>query len=306
MKKYRIYISIKYRFTLIKKLFRRSYNFLVPFENYGIINQFGRLGNNLQQIALASLYVNKFSKNFYYKDNSYIERIEIINNNRSDKYKNLIKKYEFYSYNDKQSFKSDYPLNEISSEYINSNIQKAFIETIKPNLKFLRQIKIPDNTLVIHIRSGDIFEKDKYPEYVQNPIGYYSELLTKYESSIIVTDKSRNNPVIPKLLELPNVTIKSGDLYEDFNTLFSAKNLATSGVGTFPIAAALISTELENFYYSDVYLSNHLNPKMIKSEKVKHHEYSFNNYIEVGSWKNSKENLEMMMSKEIIINHPGS
>ena len=65
MKKYRIYISIKYRFTLIKKLFRKSYNFLVPFENYGIINQFGRLGNNLQQIALATLYVNKFSKNFY-------------------------------------------------------------------------------------------------------------------------------------------------------------------------------------------------------------------------------------------------
>ncbi len=304
MKKNRLYISIRYRFTLIKKLLRRSYNFLVPFENYGIIHQFGRLGNNLQQIALATLYVNKFSKNFYYKENNFIKRIEIINNNESDKYKNITKKYEFYSYDVKQSFNSDYPLSEISHEFINSNIQKAFIETIKPNLKFLRQIKIPDNTLVLHIRSGDIFEKDKYPEYVQNPIGYYLEILNKYESTIIVTDKSRNNPVIPKLLELSNVTIKSGDLDEDFNTLFSAKNLATSGVGTFPIAAALISTELENFYYSDIYLSNHLNPKMIKNTKVKHHEYSFDNYIEIGSWKNSKENLKMIMSEEIIVNRP--
>tara|TARA_E500000178_G_scaffold356629_1_gene436274 strand:+ start:8157 stop:9077 length:921 start_codon:yes stop_codon:yes gene_type:complete len=304
MKKNRLYISISYRLRLIKKLFRKSYNFLVPFENYGIIHEFGRLGNNLQQIALATLYVNKFSKNFYFNDTTYIKSIEIINNNKSDKYKNIIKKYEFYSYDMKQSFRSDFPLNEISSEFINTNMQKAFIEIIKPNLKFLRQIKIPDNTLVLHIRSGDIFEKDKYPEYVQNPIGYYLDILKKYESTIIVTDKSRNNPVIPKLLELSNVSIKSGDIDEDFNTLFSAKNLATSGVGTFPIAAALISTELENFYYSDLYLSNHLNPRMIKNKKVKHHEYSFNNYIEVGSWNNSKENLQMMMSKEIDINYP--
>ena len=60
MKKYRIFISIKYRLKLIKKVFERTYNFLVPFENYGINKNFGRLGNNLQQIALAVLYVNKY------------------------------------------------------------------------------------------------------------------------------------------------------------------------------------------------------------------------------------------------------
>ena len=58
---------------------------------------------------------------------------------------------------------------------------------------------------------------------MQNPIGYYLDLLKKYKFAIVVTDKSRNNPVIPKLLQLPNVTIQSGEMYEDFNTLFSAK-----------------------------------------------------------------------------------
>lgn len=304
MKKYRIFISIKYRLKLIKKVFERTYNFLVPFENYGINKNFGRLGNNLQQIALAVLYVNKYLKNFYYEESNFIKRIDIVNDNRSNKFRNITKKYEFYNFNEKEPFKSDPPLNEITSEFINSNIQKVFIETIKPNLKFLRQVKIPDNTLVIHIRSGDIFEKDKYPEYVQNPIGYYLDLLKKYKFAIVVTDKSRNNPVIPKLLQLPNVTIQSGEMYEDFNTLFSAKNLATSGVGTFPIAAALMSTNLENLYYSDIHLSNHLNPKMIISKKVKHHVYSFNNYIKVGNWKNSKENLQMMLSEDIKINSP--
>ena len=43
---------------------------------------------------------------------------------------------------------------------------------------------------------------------------------------------------------------------------------------------------------------------MIISKKVKHHVYSFNNYIKVGNWKNSKENLQMMLSEDIKINSP--
>ena len=141
MKKYRIFISIKYRLKLIKKVFERTYNFLVPFENYGINKNFGRLGNNLQQIALAVLYVNKYLKNFYYEESNFIKRIDIVNDNRSNKFRNITKKYEFYYFNEKEPLKAT-SLNEITSEFINSNIQKVFIETIKPNLKFLRQVKI--------------------------------------------------------------------------------------------------------------------------------------------------------------------
>ena len=60
---------------------------------------------------------------------------------------------------------------------------------------------------------------------------------------------------------------------EDFNILSNAKNLATSGVGTFAIAAAMCSKKIENLYYSDLFFNHHLNPTMLK--KVNHIKFKF-------------------------------
>ena len=74
-------------------------------------------------------------------------------------------------------------------------------------------------------------------------------------------------------LKETKVTIHSTTLQEDFNILFNAINLATSGVGTFPIAAALLSNKLRNFYYTDLYSDEHLNPKMVTNKRVNHFKY---------------------------------
>ena len=84
-------------------------------------------------------------------------------------------------------------------------------------------------------------------DYYQNPLIYYLDIIKKFESVIVVTLKKKII-LIEHLANIENVKIQSSSLENDFNTIFNAVNLATSGVGTFPIAAALMSENLKKIY----------------------------------------------------------
>ena len=299
MKKIKIINGLVYRFKMILQYFRYLMNFVIPFNNYAIIEPFGRIGNNLQQIALGSMFSNSKKLNFFYSEDELLEEFSLINNSFHEKFKFFKKKYNFYFYESKNDVFKIFPLQDISEDFIYQNIELTFKEILKPNLKFLKKLDISDDVLVIHIRSGDIFEKNKYPGYVQNPVSYYLPLIQKYKECLIVTEQKRNNPVIPYLLKYDNVKIQSLDKFTDFNTIYSAKNLATSGVGTFPIAAALLSTNLKNFYYSNYFLTEHLNPKMLRNKKVNHFKLEILNYIPHNKWENSENNLKKMVSADV-------
>ena len=87
-------------------------------------------------------------------------------------------------------------------------------------------------------------------------------------------------------------------LEEDTNILLNARNLATSGVSAFPIACALLSQKLENLLVTDIYLEEHLNPKMINKKYVNLENYKVNDYINIGDFKKSTHNLERLLSKD--------
>ena len=69
-----------------------------------------------------------------------------------------------------------------------------------------------------------------------------------------MTSHEKNNPVFEELLKCKNIRIQSSSMENDFNTLSNATNLATSGVGTFPIAAALMSNKLKKTYITAIYI----------------------------------------------------
>ena len=78
----------------------------------------------------------------------------------------------------------------------------------------------------------------------------------------------------------------------------NAENLATSGVGTFPIAAALCSSKLKNLYYSDIYFNHHLNPELVRN--VNHVRFRFGNYLKLGShWEGTDNQKNLMVSDQI-------
>ena len=252
----------KYRVRILQFL-----NHFIFIDNYSISYYFSRFGNNLQQIAVGILYSQRISGNFYVQKHPLVKNFSIINNQIANYFFVLKKHYRFFYFKEKKDFPKY-----IDASYIENNIEDTFKSYLRPNIPFLKELQIPEDTLVIHIRSGDIFYKPIL-SYFQNPINYYKTLIQNYEKVILVTSAEKNNPVVRELLKETKVTIHSTTLQEDFNILFNAINLATSGVGTFPIAAALLSNKLRNFYYTDLYSDEHLNPKMVTNKRVNHFKY---------------------------------
>ena len=242
-------------------------NILLPFKNYTISYYFSRYGNNLQQIANGIIFANKNHSNFYVSNHNNINSFKIINNEINDKFSLFKKKYRFFYFDN--SF--DLPSDSVSVSEFYDAMEDVFKNSIKANISFLSNNIPKENELIIHVRSGDIFTNFK-KDYYQNPLIYYLDIIKKFESVIVVTSEEKNNPVIEHLANIENVKIQSSSLENDFNTIFNAVNLATSGVGTFPIAAALMSENLKNLYYTNLYLKEHLNPKMIKNSKINHYE----------------------------------
>ena len=297
-------MSFYSKITYIKKLLSEKLKFLylvilefIPGNNFSISYYYGRLGNNLQQIANGIAYSEINQTRFTSKFHPHIDIISV----GKRKYF-FIKKYRFFNYQNKRVINEDAPKNAgLSYDKIIPNIHRIFQEIIFPNITFFKNINIPEDTLVIHIRSGDIFEKTKHFDQVQNPLNFYLEIIKNFKDILIITCEARNNPVIKHLLSLKNhnVKIQSSSVEEDFNVLINATNLCLSGVGTFGIAAALLSPNLKNLYYSNLYMKSHLNPEMVDSSKVNKYKYKVYNYLEIGEWMNSYQNIKLMLDSSV-------
>ena len=89
---------------------------------------------------------------------------------------------------------------------------------IVPNFKFSVGLHFDDDTLVIHIRSGDIFAHEHNPphDYTPNPLVYYKNLVESFKKVIVVTENDNYNPIIPELKKYDNVTVKSSTVASDF------------------------------------------------------------------------------------------
>ena len=126
-------------------------------------------------------------------------------------------------------------------------------------IKYISNILvIPDiqskDTLVIHIRAGDIFNKHIHSSYIQPPFEYYRFIIdnNNYKYIIIVTEPDMSNPVILKLVETyPNIHVFSRTLNEDIATIIGAQNLVI-GTGSFAYILSLCSLHLKRLYCFEI------------------------------------------------------
>jgi hypothetical protein len=263
-----------------------------------ISNWYGRLGNNIQQICNGIIFSQVNGDGFFSPPHDLIDQIYF---NNFDK--DQIRSSRFFYYKNFENENKDF---NIDLNYLYKNIRNIALEYVRPNLKVPNLIPFDDETIVIHIRSGDLFEviyeesSQNAPNgiYVPNPLKYYLTLIDMFDTVIVVTEKDSHNPIVEKLKEIPKVTIQSKTLEEDFATLISAKNLASSGVGTFCVSAALCNPNLKNFYCSDLMLTEHLNYNMIVDENVKLNVMKLDNYIQIGEWKNTKKQRDFILNYE--------
>ena len=247
---------------------------------------YGRLGNNIQQCAIGTMVAQEVGGTFKQElDHDIIEKYETTFGSSSEE---QVSKF-FY-------WEGPYREVTLSSGIITRSMRQVCKEFVFPHLRVSR-VSVPDDTIVIHIRSGDVFDKGvaNPDQYVPNPLDFYRQLLDSFDKALVVTEPDEYNPVVEELKRHSKVTVQSLSVEEDFATLMGARNVASSGVGTFAVAAALCSQRIERFYCSNVSISEHLNWHMLVGKEVEVHCMHLDNYIKTGEWRNTDEQRQFIL-----------
>jgi hypothetical protein len=159
------------------------------------------------------------------------------------------------------------------------------------------------DTLVIHIRSGDVFRESPHHSLGQPPLSFYEKVLQHSRpQSVVLVYEDDLNPVISQLrshLEtLPlSYSVHSGDLRSDLRLLLSARQLVT-GNGTFGQALLAISPNLERWY--DFGEGKERFPTSRRRSVVSITDRAGDYVAALGHWENS------LIQRELMVSYPAS
>ena len=264
----------------------------------------GRLGNNVQQVANCLMAAEKYKSVFVQKrDHPIISNFKVNFNTMTD-VSQWNGKGRYYAWegivNCERGELEGGNETGVDRDYIYANMRRICKEYVAPFLKIPRKDTLDNDTIVMHLRSGDNYHRifDPPTNYVPNPLIFYLNLIESFEKCILITEPDDKNPIVHELRKIDKVQIQSSTVAEDFATLMSAKNLALSGVGTFAMAAALCSSNIENLFTTDLFLTEHLNYTMLFNTDVEVHVMELGDeYIPVYpcSWANTEEQRQFIL-----------
>ena len=162
---------------------------------------------------------------------------------------------------------------------------------------------LPASSVVIHIRSGDVFRRDGkvHPGYGQPPLGYYTSIIERegYEDIRLVFE-DRENPVIDALesfLQRRGIrySLPGSCLADDIALLLSARNVI-AGFGTFVPAILALSTNIEHAFFMNG-RPDQLLPKHVICT-VLFDRGSYTSRILRNNWDNSEAARRLMLDYE--------
>ncbi len=264
----------------------------------------GRLGNNVQQVANCIMAAEKYQSTFMQKLDHDIISNYTVDFNTMTGISQWNGKGRYYTWEGlvhcEKGIVEGGNETGVDRDYIYANMRRICKEYVAPFLKLPEKETIGDETIVMHLRSGDNYHRIFNPptNYVPNPLIFYLNLIESFEKCILITEPDDKNPIVHELKKIDKVQIQSSTVAEDFATLMSAKNVALSGVGTFAMAAALCSSNIENLYTTDLLLTEHLNYTMLFNTDVEVHVMELGeDYIPVipCSWANTEEQRQFIL-----------
>jgi hypothetical protein len=260
---------------------------------------FGRLGNNIQQISNGIYYCRKEGIRFTSPDHPMISSIDLPFGTKEQKLDHTKSNNWFYFYNgpDADFSVDEYDLNKhrksICEDYILPNLKIDHSELLDP---------LHADLLVIHLRCGDLYRL--WPAtHPQNPLPYFLELLKLFDNNVMILAEDMSHPFMPTFFEMGlESKIQVLPFRDTYTYLLRAQNLASSGAGSYVISAALCSKNLTQYYCTDLYIENSLNPMMIKDHLNVQMMHLGDKYIKVGGWNNSPEIIDKLFNyKESIL-----
>jgi hypothetical protein len=238
-----------------------------------IQNWVGRLGNNIIQLCNA-IHIALYYKETIELPKHHFFNVNIIKEYFNNNKNNLLIKDNFNFY-----YKSK--IKQISSDAFETNNEETINILLKAFIIKENDIKkLDDDTIVIHIRSGDIFNNNPHPGYIPPPLAYYVNILNNNKfNKIIIISEDTKNPVIDELLKLyPNSCYKKNSLEDDIKIILGATYIIES-VGTFISSLLMLSNNIKQIYSTSMY-----NMKLI------------NYYLLNKPWKNTKEQRDLIIS----------
>lgn len=159
-----------------------------------------------------------------------------------------------------------------------------------------------DDELVIHIRSGDVFQEfsESFPTtYGQPPLAFYTKVVKSREwKKVYLVYENTANPVISALesyLSCAGIPfdIQSGDLRGDIEFLLRAAVLV-AGRGTFMPGIVTISPNARMVYsFEKTYMDW---GKRLPHRRVVDRQGIYRDAVMANNWRNSKEQCELMIS----------
>jgi len=180
---------------------------------------------------------------------------------------------------------------------------------------------IKDDTLVIHIRSGDVFWEDLtrlHKGYIQPPLSFYLEIINKFnfKDIVIVTQDDFKNPCINELKRLmPDIRIQTSNILDDISTIISARNLVIAH-SSFSLCLGLASDKLKRmfipqfditnkFYYTRApFWPNIYKYSFVAKTSISHFRnldcdvrlVTIRDYVPIGAWQNTPQQRDLMLA----------
>ena len=128
-------------------------------------------------------------------------------------------------------------------------------------------VNISNESLYIHIRSGDIFTYCPYYPYNQPPLCFYDNILQNFDyTNIYIISSSIENPVIQKLInKYPNIIYNENPLKYDIAILIKAFNIVAS-ISSFLTTIIQLNSNINYLWDYNIY-------NII--QKIRHYHYDF-------------------------------
>jgi len=258
----------------------------------------GRLGNNIEQlknIIITSNYnkINIIIPTHKYFNKKKIILFDILNNENKISYD----KKNFMSLDTiKIEQKKGFEIQKIKiTKTYNISVIKKNIEDLFINLNIN---KYNDKTLIIYIRSGDLFpesdEQKVHKGYISAPYYYYEYILNKYKNNykdfILVAEDNRN-PVIKKLLKNHSyIKWTQNTLDDDLKIILGAYDIV-SCIGTFIQSLSWVSKNMKKVYLPSYVRKKNYYPEL-EIEKIDLYDFK----EKIGPWKNTKEQHNLLLN----------
>jgi len=176
------------------------------------------------------------------------------------------------------------------------NINRDKVLMILKNIfKFKNIPPLKNDELVIHIRSGDIFNSNPHQGYVIPPLSYYTNIIKKNNyKNIYLLAEDHHNPCINQLIKLyPTIIFNLQSLEQDVKLILAARNIVIS-YGSFITSILLHSDNKINVYVpSYLNYNNHEDTipdcTMHVTDLQEYHNMMLH-------WKNTAEQREIMLT----------